>query len=310
MFVMISIRGMNISNVNLNLLVSFDALMAERNVTRAASRTGVTQSAMSNALAQLRRLTGDPLFVRGRRGVSPTDRALALAPPIRHALATIDSALASSGVFDPEASDRTFSIAASDYVEYVVLGPLLRLLEREAPRIRIEMRAWGRHEVTRDLEEGNVDLMLGFYDDVPPGHHAQRLFDEQYVCVVRRDHPTVGARLTLKRYVELSHVLVSQRAGSPGSVDRALAKRGLERKVGARVSHFLMVPALVAQTDMVAALSRRIAEPFARMLRLRVLPPPIALPTSTIGQVWHARTDADAAHTWFRDAVRRVSARV
>ena len=310
MFLMLVITAVNLSAVNLNLLVSFDALSAEQNVTRAASRAGVTQSAMSNSLAQLRLLFGDPLFVRGRRGITPTDRALALAPQIRHALATIDTALSSTGAFDPAASDRTFTIAASDYVEYVVLAPLLRLLEREAPGVRVEVRPWGRHEVTRELEEGSVDLMLGFYDVLPPGHHAQRLFHEEYACIVRRGHPTVGARLTLKRYVELSHVLVSQRAGSPGSVDRALQKVGLERKVGARVSHFLMVPALVAQTDMVAALSRRIAEPFAKLLKLQILPPPIALPRSTVGQVWHSRTAADGAQGWFRDAVRRVTAKV
>lgn len=303
---MIIITFMNVSGVNLNLLVTFDALIAEESVTRAARRIGVTQSAVSNALAQLRRVFDDPLFVRAPRGVVPTARAVAVAPAVRQALALIEAALSSSGAFDPRTAERTFRIAASDYVEYVVLVPLLRLLGREAPGVRVEIRPWGRHEVPRDLEDGDVDLMIGFFDDAPPAHRTERLFDERYVCIVRKNHPRVGARLGLERYLELSHVLVSERTGSPGSVDRALAKIGRARTVGARVSHFLMVPPLVAQTDMIAALSRRIAEPFAKALGLRVFPPPLALPTSTIGQAWHARTDADPAHAWFRGAIRRV----
>ena len=118
------------------------------------------------------------------------------------------------------------------------------------------------------------------------------------------------SRLTLKQYAALSHVLVSESSEGTGSVDRALGKVGLSRKIGVRVSHFLLVPSLVAQTDLVAALSRRVAEPFAKILPLRLLPPPLALPTSRVGQVWHTRTNADPAHVWFRDVVRRVSARV
>jgi DNA-binding transcriptional LysR family regulator len=116
--------------------------------------------------------------------------------------------------------------------------------------------------------------------------------------------------LTLKQYAALSHVLVSETSEGTGSVDRALAKVGLTRKVGVRVSHFLLVPSLVAETDLVAALSRRVAEPFARMLPLRLFDPPLELPTSHVGQVWHARTDTDPAHVWFRDVVRRVCARL
>jgi DNA-binding transcriptional LysR family regulator len=312
MFVIGDITEMNVSlqALNLNSLLVLDALCREQNVTRAAKRLGLTQSAVSNALAQLRQTLGDPLFVRARRGVVPTERALALSGPVRQALAIVESALGAGGGFDAPTSSRTFVIAASDYTEYVVLPHLLRRLEQEAPGVRVEVRSWGRHEVPPTLETGEVDLMLGYYGLLPAGHHEEPLFQEEYVCIVRRSHPAVGRRLTLKRYLELSHVLVTQLPGGLGSVDAALARLGLSRRVGARVSHFLMVPHLVAVTDMAAALSRRVAEPAVKPLKLSLFAPPLALPKSTVGQVWHERTSADAGNTWLRRVVREVCASV
>jgi DNA-binding transcriptional LysR family regulator len=273
---------------------------------------GLTQSAMSNALAQLRTVTGDPLFVRAPGGVAPTERARALAGPVRQALALLDTALAPPAAFDPKTAVRTFAIATSDYVEFVLLGPLLKALERRAPGIRIELRAWSKHEVPEELRHGGLDLMIGFYGAIPAGCREERLFDEDYVCIVRKGHPRLrpNGRLTPKDYAAMSHILVSERGAGPGSVDKALAKLGLARTVGVRLTHFLMVPPLVASTDMVAALSRRVGEPFAKMLPLRVFPPPIPLPRATIGQVWHSSTDADPAQAWLRGVVRDVCARI
>ncbi len=297
---------MNIRGVNLNLLLAFDALFEEQSVTAAARRAGVTQPAMSNTLAQLRVLFGDPLFLRHRTGLTPTTRAKELAEPIRQGLALLQSALLGSS-FDPATSERRFVIAASDYVELVVLPALLRRLEQVAPGVRLQLRPWGLHEAPPELQRGEVDLMLGFYDKLPPNHREQKLFDDEYVCVVRRGHPKVKSKLTLARYLELSHVLVSARADSPGSVDRALAALGKRRKVGARVSHFLTVPVLVSQTDFVAALDRRVAQVFAASLGLELFAPPLKLPKGTIGQVWHARQHADPAHRWLRELIADVT---
>jgi DNA-binding transcriptional LysR family regulator len=310
MIVILFIIMANISTMNLNLLLVLDALAEEQNVTRAARRLGLTQSAVSNALAQLRQLLGDPLFVRARRGVVPTERAQALAGPVRQALAMVRTALEGSGRFEPASATRTFVLAASDYAEYVVLPPLLRRLRGEAPGVRLEVRPRGLHEVPPGLELGEIDLMVGYYDTLPAGHHAERLFREEYVCIVRKNHPRVRGRLTLKRYLELEHVLVSQRGQSAGSVDRALARLGHTRTVAARVSHFLMVPELVAQTDLVAALSRRVAEPAARALPLALHAPPLALPKAHVAQIWHARVDADPAHRWLRGVIREICERV
>jgi DNA-binding transcriptional LysR family regulator len=306
MLVMSIIGWMNISAVNLNLLVALQALIEERSVTRAARRVGVSQPAMSNNLAQLRLLFNDPLFRRTSHGLQATPRALEVAEPLRQGLRLLETSLAARS-FDAATTTRRFVIAASDYVEFVLLAPLIERLEREAPGVELQIRPWGLHEVPEMLARAEADLMIGFFEGCPAHHHAQKLFDEEYVCIVRKGHPTVRTRLTLSRYLELGHVLVSQKPDSPGSVDVALAAKGQRRRVAARVSHFTMVPTLIARTDLVAALSRRVAEPAALWLGLRVLPPPVALPRGTIRQVWHEQMNADPGHRWFRELVKDVS---
>jgi DNA-binding transcriptional LysR family regulator len=297
---------MNIRGVNLNLLLAFDALFEELSVTRAARRAGVTQPAMSNTLSQLRALFGDALFVRHRTGLTPTARAKELAEPIRKGLQLLQGALTGPS-FEPTTSERRFVIATSDYVELVLLPALLRRLSKQAPRVRLALRPWGFHEVPPELARGEVDLMLGFYDKLPPHHFEQALFDDEYVCVVRRRHPTVKSKLTLAHYLQLSHVLVSARADGLGSVDRALSALGKQRTIGARVSHFLTVPVLVSQTDFVAALDRRVAEVFAGPLGLKLFPPPLKLPKGTIGQVWHEQQEGDAGQRWLRALIADVA---
>lgn len=300
---------MNISAINLNLLVAFDALFEELSVTRAARRAGVTQPAMSNTLAQLRELFDDALFVRHRTGLNPTARAKELSEPIRKGLQLLQGALTGSS-FDPATSERRFVIAASDYVELVLLPALLRRLAKEAPRVRLALRPWGLHEAPPELARGEVDLMLGFYGKLPPHHYEQTLFDDEYVCVVRRRHPTVKSKLTLAQYLQLSHVLVSAKADGLGSVDRALAALGKQRSIGARVSHFLTVPVLVSQTDFVAALDRRVAEVFAGPLGLKLFRPPLALPKGSIGQVWHEQQNADPGQRWLRGVIAEVASQL
>jgi DNA-binding transcriptional LysR family regulator len=297
----------DIRSVNLNLLVAFDALVEERSVTRAARRVGVTQPALSASLAQLRNLFDDPLFRRASHGLEPTPRALELAAPVRQGLRLLGSAL-TPPAFDPKTAQKTFVIAASDYVEFVLLPPLLRRIAVDSPGVVLEIKPWGLHEVPALLARGEADLMIGFFDEVPPRHVSEPLFEEEYVIIARRDHPKLGRRMTLARYLECGHVLVSQRSGSVGSVDRALSALGKSRQVAMRVSHFLMVPMLVARTDLVAALSRRVAEPFAKPLRLHTFAPPLALPKSRIGHVWHEQMDADPGHRWLRAQIESVAA--
>ncbi|HEX3694887.1 MAG TPA: LysR family transcriptional regulator [Polyangia bacterium] len=297
----------NSAGLNLNLLVVLDALLAERHVSRAGKRLGLSQPAVSNALAQLRGRLGDPLLIRTAGGMMPTARALAMIGPLREALTTLEAALGGGPTFDPASVQQTFVVAATDFVEFVLLPKLLARLAREAPGVQLQIRPWPYHRTPPALENGEADLWLGFYADVPPNHRDQKLFHDEFVCIVRRHHPEVGKRLTLKTYLRLKHILVTAESGSAGVADVALAARGLSRHVGLRMTHFLMVPPVVATTDFIAAISRRVAETAARQYPLRLLPPPLPLPRGTVGQVWHERTHTSPAHAWLRGVIAHLA---
>lgn len=322
MFVMYVITRVNITSTNLNLFVAFDALITHGSVSRAARSIGITQSALSNALRNLRGVFGDPLFLRTAHGMRATPRARALAAPVREALRLLDQALDPAS-FDPATAQRTFRLMTSDYVEFVLLPRLLQHLGKHAPGVRIQVLPWGQHRVPDELARGGAELAIGYFDKLPPHHHERGLFEERYVCIVRKRHPVVRDKLTLRTYVQLGHVMVTQNAeaaaatpsgqpnpGLTSGIDRALAALGHSRDVQVRVSHFLNVPPLIASTDLVAALSRRIAEPFARMLPLRLFEPPLKLRHSRIAMAWHASLAEDPAQRWLRDQVATVAAAV
>jgi DNA-binding transcriptional LysR family regulator len=188
-----------------------------------------------------------------------------------------------------------------------MLPRLLARMSARAPGVHFRIMSWPHHRVPPSLESGEVDLWIGFTPELPAGHRQQDLFPDEFVCILRKDHPRVGKRLTLRTYARLAHVLVTTDSEGPGVVDVALAQAGLRRTVALRMSHFLMVPAVVAATDHVAAISPRVAEPFAKLLPLRVLPAPLPLPRGTVQQAWHDRTDASPAHRWLRAEVAAVA---
>jgi len=299
-------RASPLRALNLNLLPVLDALLSERSVTRAARRLGMTQPAVSNALAQLRELLGDELLLRSGNHMLPTERALALAAPVRDALDALSNAVAPAAGFDAATSQRRFVIGTTDYVEFVLLPKLVARVRREAPAITLRIVSWPMHRVSPALESGELDLMIGYYERVPPAHREELLFSDEFVCILRKSHPALDKKLSIERYAELSHVLVSQE-DTPGVVDTALAKHGLRRHVALRMSHFLMVPPVVAASDLVAAVDRRVAEPFAKRLPLTLVAPPLPLPSGRVGQVWHERTHASAAHAWLRRMVLEAS---
>jgi DNA-binding transcriptional LysR family regulator len=297
---------MNIAGLNLNLLPVLDALLAERSVSHAGKRLGLSQPAVSNALGQLREVLDDPLFVRKGGGMVPTERALALAGPLRAALLALEQGLDPSGAFDPAAAERSFTIATNDFVAFAMLPRLLARLQLQAPRVRLQVRAWQEHVVPPDLARGDADLVLGFHRGLPAAHHEAPLFDDRFVFVAREGHPRVHGTISLATYTKLSHVVVSQEPNARGVVDDVLATRGLSRSIGLRVSHFLLVPSIIAATDYVAALSEMIARPLAQSLRLQLLKMPVSVPGATVQMVWHERTAASAAHAWLRGVVSEV----
>lgn len=295
-------HDVHLAGIDLNLLVVVDVLLAERNVTRAAARLGLSQSAASHALARARAVVGDPLLVRGPRGtMTPTARAVALEAPVRRALAELSTALAAAPAFDPATARRTFRLAASDYAESVLLPPLLERLLADAPGIDLWVASAGE-TFGEALAAGTVDLALApLRVDLGPGLYQRRLFDEKFVCVVRAGHPLTRQRMTLARYLAYPHVLVAPRA-KPGSwIDDHLEAMGKRRRIAVAVPHFLVAPRLLGRSDLVLTLAVRVAETFARESDLAILAPPIPIPGFTMGALWHERTHHDPGHRYLRE---------
>ncbi len=294
----------NLDGVDLNLLRVLDALLAERHVTRAAQRLGLSQPATSHALARLRTLLRDPLFVRTPRGLEPTARAAALAVPLREALGTLAAVVSGDGAFTPATTKRTFTLASTDYGTFMLVQPLLARVRETAPRVDLWMRPM-RDDAWDQLALGDVDLAVGPLVNLPPraSLHRKVLYKERFVCVVRRDHPIVKKRLDLDTFLAVSHLLVAPRGKPGGVVDTALAERGLSRRVALAVPHFLAAPHLVASSDLVLAVGARVAAAFSAMLPLKVFDPPLPVPGFDVGMAWHERTHHDAAHRWLRAEV-------
>ena len=306
-------HDVHLGSFDLNLLVALDALLGERNVTRAASRIGITQSAASHALARLRVLTGDELLVRGHQGMLPTTRGEELAAPVRRALEEIERALAPPRPFDPKTTTAKVVIATSDYGELVLLPRLVARLAREAPGVDLRIQSQ-TDDLALLLSSGAVDLAIAPIgaDDERSGIYARKLFDERFVCVVRRGHPLAGKRLTLARFVAASHALISPRGKEGGFVDDALAALGMSRRVAVAVPHFLIAPHVVASTDLVLTLAARIADVLAGPLRLAVLAPPpeLGLAGFAMSAVWHERTHGDPMQRWVRDVIVEETAEI
>jgi DNA-binding transcriptional LysR family regulator len=299
-----------LAGVDLNLVLALDALLAERHVTRAAARLGITQSAASHALARLRDVFDDPLLVRGPRGtMMPTPRATALAPAVHRVLVDLSAIVRGDAAFDPRTARRRFRIGTSDYDELVMLPRLVQRLQRVAPSIDLWLHTLGDHG-DEALAAGTVDVVIGLPRGAArsAGSYEKVLFDETFTCIVRAKHPLARSKLTLPRYCAASHLLVAPR-GTPGSlVDSALAAVGRTRRIALAVPHFLVVPYLVAGSDLVATLATRVATTFADALDLVTMPPPLALPKIQIAVAWHERDHEDPPHRWLREQLFAVAA--
>jgi DNA-binding transcriptional LysR family regulator len=293
-----------LSAVDLNLLVVLRALLRERHVTRAAARVGLSQSATSHALARLRELYADPLLVRQGRALCLTPRAASLLPALERGLGDLQSALASEPEFEPSTARRTFSIGTSDYLQALTMGPLLRQLALRAPGIDLSVAVFPN--LRAQVESGAVDLALGIANEAH-GTSPVRLFDDEFVCMVRRDHPQIKKAPSLDRYLAQRHVVVAP-GGTPGSVvDSALEERGLERRVALRVTNFLIAPVVVCETDFINTMPVRLARQLARTYPLRLVAPPIELPRFEYCMFWHPRLDHDTAQIWLREFVAGVA---
>jgi DNA-binding transcriptional LysR family regulator len=300
----------HMAGLDLNLALVLHALLAERSVSRAAKRLGLSQSATSHALSRLRSSLEDPLFVRVPHGIVPTPRAEALAESLAAGLALLEQSLLAPQRFEAATHSRRFRVAATDYVEFLLLPRFLGALASEAPGIDVWVRPYS-DEALGALQRGDLDLVLGVVGPEASlaGLQTQQLISERLVCVVRDGHPLARGRLTLARFAAAKHVLIAPRGRPGGPIDDALAARGLERHIAVGVPHFLAAPHIVAETDLVLTVAERIAAAFATVLPLRILELPFDLPAVRGSMLWHDRLSDDPAHSWFRQRLADMSAR-
>jgi LysR family transcriptional regulator, mexEF-oprN operon transcriptional activator len=291
---------------DLNLLIAFDALLEERNVTRAARRVGVGQPAMSYALSRLRELFGDELFVRTSGTMQPTTRALELAAPIGRVLADIRTSILADRAFKPDQAELTFRIGASDHFELAVLPRVLAALRSAAPKARVVVISVDRDRLPSMLESGAIDLAVGYFPGASGPQLAEVLFHEEFVCLFDAKACNLSVPIKLKAYLELPHLIMSLRGELTGSVDAAIARVGAKRFVFMATPHFLAIPYLLHGFRAVAAVPRRLAEHCREVAGLTVSPLPIEVDGFDVWMRWHTRTETDPAHRWFRDLVREV----
>jgi len=295
------IRLVDLRSLDLNLLVTLDALLTEQSVSRVARRLDRSQPAISAALARLRAHLNDPLLVRRGSAMVTTPYARALHDPIRRILREIEHTL-TRAPFDPSTSTRTFRIAVTDYTAFTLFPGLMNRIHERAPGVRVEL--WPLDEHVRErLEHGELDLAVA--DDWALRHlrRRQRLCWERFVCLVRREHPRIRRSLTLERFLAERHALVSARGRVAGNVDDALERLGRTRDVALTLPHFLAVPAIVAETDLVVTLAERIARRFAEPAALRVLKPPFEVVGFEVSMAWDPSTEGDGAVDWIRAVV-------
>jgi len=295
---------MDLHGIDLNLLVAFDALMQERSVTRAGIRIGRTQPAMSAALARLRALFQDELFVRGPDGLQPTPRAVDLAGPLQQALAEIQKTLDFTQSFEPAASTLTFTLGLSDHPAFVLLPQLISALAETAPGVALQVRNFSARDDAVDmLDSGAADVTIGVPSAAAGRILTRPLFEERFVCILRKGHPAAGQQLDIEAFLSLGHLLVSPENDRFGHVDTALARQGLKRRLALTLPHMYAAPLLVAQSEMIATLMEGVVKASGRESDLNVLEPPIELSPVPFVMSWHRRNDAHPAQRWFRETI-------
>jgi DNA-binding transcriptional LysR family regulator len=310
---MMESNPVNLASTDLNLLVAFDALMAERSVTRAGQRIGLGQPGMSAALARLRATFGDELFVRvPGKPMRPTTRAIALHTPIAEILAGVSRVFDAGGTFDPATARASIRIATGDLPGTVVAPRLLGLLSKEAPGINIRLVVLDKRDAFDRLDRGDIDLLFSTFTRVPKRIRRERLFTDTYVCVARRDHarPTGRQTVDLETYTTTPHILATLAADDRGIVDDALAKLGLRRRVAVTVPNIYLIPRLVAETGMISHLPRRIAPDILHGYDLVMFPPPVALPEWHVDMYWGAASASEPMTSWIRSRLSGIGQQI
>jgi DNA-binding transcriptional LysR family regulator len=300
--------GMKLTEIDLNLMLVMHVVLQERSVSRAAKRLRVTPPAVSNSLARLRELLGDPLFVRQGRGVVPTPFTLDLESELAGAIASMERVVTSKAPRDPAEIERSFILACSDVDRLCSVPGIVAILSARMPRATLHVVSIDRLLAAGGLETGAADVTIAPQAPLSPGLHGAALYRDRAVVLVRKDHPDVGARLTARVFNTLSHVDIRMALGDPGighaMAERAFAAAGLRRRVAVTVPDFLAAAMVASRTDYAAGVPKRLADEFAEPLGLRVLQFPGARLEFPMQMVWHDRTNADEPAARFRRVMR------
>lgn len=294
---------MELRDLDLNLLVLFQRLYAERRVSAVAEALGLTQPAVSNALARLRRLFGDELFLRTSAGMVPTPRAEQLAAPVGEALALIHRGLNPQRGFEPAQAEQSVTIGMTDIGEIVFLPALVERLRRAAPGLVLSTVRNTAVNLKEEMEAGKVDLAIGLLPQLKGGFFQRRLFSQRYVCLFRRGHRLDRKRLTLADFRAAEHLVVVSAGTGHGRVDERLRRAGIERRVRLTVPHFVGVGHILQGSDLVATVPERLAQRLVEPFGLVCTPHPAELPEAAIKLFWHAKLHRSAANQWLREQI-------
>ncbi len=293
---------MSLKKCDLNLFLVFDTIYTERNLTQAAKSLAITQPAVSNALARLRKLFNDELFVRTARGMLPTPVAESIAQNVSDALGLLNTSILEREEFDPLRAERTYQFSMTDLAEALVLPRLFPFFQQNAPSVSLQSYYVKRTELVRNLARGELDFAV----DVPviedPQLCHQSLIRDEYVCVLRRGHPVLEQGLTLESFLSLQHIHVSSRRKGLGQVDLALLKYERERRIKLRVQHYRVAAAIVSTTDLALSLPRFLAVKYD----LEILPLPFAAQELDFHLYWHRQADSDSSHRWLRESLIKL----
>lgn len=297
-------------NFDLNLLIVLHVLLEERSVTRTGERLGRTQSAVSNALKRLRDHLDDPLLVRTPGGLSPTPRAVELAPLVERIVRDAGAAIAPREGFDPATAAAQFAIGAPDRFNLPVFLPLLEHLGHRAPGIVINLRTTDRDYAIRLIDEGEIDMAVGWFDATPPHLRRRLVFEDRFVCLCRRDHPLLArdARPTLEDILGYSHLVVSSTGDRRAAFDAVLDRHGVQRNIAATLMSFTIVPELLVSSDLIGVFTHRTADYFVERYPLVTVPVPLEVAPIANHLIWHRRFDADMAHDWLRSRIEQACA--
>lgn len=294
---------MELSDIDLNQLVLFHHLMVERRVSKVAENLNLTQPAVSNSLAKLRRLFGDELFLRTASGMIPTPFAEQLAEPVGYALAMIHSGLNQQSDFDPAKLNRPVTIGMTDIGEIVFLPALVERLAREAPGATLNTVRNTAVNLRDDMESGKVDLAIGLLPQLKAGFFQRRLFRQRYVCIFRQGHVLDRKRLSLAELQSAQHLVIVSAGTGHGQVDELLRRAGVERTTRLTIPHFVSVGHILQRTDLIATVPDKLADRLAEPFGLTHRPHPVALPEISINAFWHAKVHRSPANQWLRSVV-------